>query len=236
MDAHAAHADAAEVEGELRGGAARLRGIRVSSSGLPAPQWNSADVTAPDPDLDGARAFFGDLPWGFRVPEGMDWRVGRRLFTQPLMTVTADALRAAPEVPGLEIRSAGPEDIDAVLAVDGEAFETDPEEGRPWAAPHLDSPRILTVLASLGGEPVATAHTIRSDGEAGPALLLAGVAVVAGARRRGIAAHVSSRLLARGFADGATFAHLHADTPEAARVYARLGFGAAGGLDIFKAC
>jgi hypothetical protein len=233
MDAQAAHADAAEVEGELRAGAARLRGIRVSSSGLPEPQWNTADVTAPDADADAdaARAFFGDLPFGFRVPAGMQWRSGRHVVTLRLMA--ARALRAAPEVRGLEVRAAGPDDIDAVLAVDGAAFASDPEAGRPWAAPHLASPRILTALAFLGGEPVATAYTIRSDGEAGPALLLGGVGVVAAARRRGIAAHVSSWLLARGFAEGAAFAHLHADTPAAARIYARLGFSDAGALDVY---
>jgi predicted N-acetyltransferase YhbS len=234
MDAHAAHADAAEVEGELRAGAARLRGIRVSSSGLPAPQWNTADVTAPDADLDAAREFFGALPWGLRVPAGMDWRSGRRLFSQPLMTLAAGALRPAPEVPGLAIRAAAPEDIDTVLAVDGEAFGSEPEDGRPWTAPHLDAPRIVTVLAFLGGEPVATAHTIRSDGEAGPALLLGGVGVVPAAGARGIGGLVSWWLLRRGFEAGAAFAHLHADTPAAARVYARLGFGDAGALDIYE--
>jgi hypothetical protein len=232
MDAHTAHADAAEVEGELRAGAARLRGIRVSSSGLPEPQWNAADVTGPDPDVDAARAFFGGLPFGIRVPTGTDWRVGRHVVTLPLMT--ASAVGSAPGVRGLDVRVVGPEDLDAVLAVDGEAFGSDPEAGRPWLAPHLGAPRIVTALAFLGGEPVATAHTIRSDGEAGPALLLGGVGVVAAARRRGIGAYVSSSLLRRGFAAGAAFAHLHADTPAAARVYARLGFSAAGALDIYE--
>jgi len=54
-----AHADAWAVEGALRepygGGAATLRGIRVMASGLPHAQWNSADVTAPEADLDAAR-------------------------------------------------------------------------------------------------------------------------------------------------------------------------------------
>ena len=235
MRADVAHADAAEVEGRLRGGAARLRGIRVSSSGLPVPHWNSADVTAPDPDLDGARAFFGDLPWGVRVPEGIEWSAGRHVVRQPLMTAGAAALQPAAEVPGLAVRAAAPDDIDAVLAVDGEAFGSDPEEGRPWAAPHLDADRIVTALGLLDGDPVATAYSIRSDGEAGPALLLAGVAVVGAARRRGIGAYVSWWLLRRGFDAGAAFAHLHADTPAAARVYARLGFADAGALDIFSA-
>jgi predicted GNAT family acetyltransferase len=121
-----------------------------------------------------------------------------------------------------------------VLAVDGEAFGSDPEAARPWVAPHLASPRIVTALAFLGGEPVATAHTIRSDGLAGAALLLGGVGVVPAVRTRGIGGHVSWWLLRRGFAGGAAFAHLHADTPAAARVYARLGFADAGALDIYE--
>jgi GNAT superfamily N-acetyltransferase len=233
MDVYAAHADAAEVEGALRGGAARLRGIRVSSSGLPAPQWNTADVTAADPDLEGARAFYGELPWGLRVPFEIRWDIGRRLFRQPLMALRAGDLVAPPEVAGLALRAAGPDDLDTVLAVDAEAFESDAEAGRPWAAPHLGADRIVTALAFLDGEPVGTAYSIRSDGEAGPALLLAGVGVVPAARGRGVAARLSFWLLSRGFSAGAAFAHLHADTPAAERVYARLGFAAAGALDIY---
>ena len=198
-------------------------------------EWNSADVTAPDADLGAAGEFFGDLPWGLRVPEGVEWSAGRHIVRQPLMTADAAELRAAAEVHGLVVRAAGPEDIDAVLAVDGEAFGSDPEEGRPWAAPHLDAEPIVTALGLLDGEPVATAYSIRSDGDAGPALLLAGVAVMGAARGRGVGAYVSWWLLSRGFEAGAAFAHLHADTPAAARVYARLGFSDAGALHIFSA-
>jgi GNAT superfamily N-acetyltransferase len=232
MRVYAAHADAAAVEGELRAGAARFRGIRVSSSGLAAAQWNPADVTAADADVDAAGAFFGALPWGMRVPVEIPWSAGRRLFQQPLMACAA--VRDAPPVAGLAVRVAEPVDIEAVLAVDAEAFEHDAEPHRPWTAPHLDAPAIEVALAALGSEPVATAYAIRSDGEAGPAVLLGGVAVLAGARRRGIGAYVSWWLLQRAFAAGARFAHLHADNAPAARVYARLGFAPAGALDIFE--
>src|SRR4051794_15858428 len=137
MDAYAAHADAATVEGTLRGGAATLPGIRVSSSGLPEPQWNTADVTAPDADVAAARAFFEDLPFGLRVPYEFPWDIGRRLFRQPLMALGAGALVPPAGVPGLTIRAAGTADLDAVLAVDAAAFESEVEAGRPWAAPHL---------------------------------------------------------------------------------------------------
>ena len=85
----------------------------------------------------------------------------------------------------------------------------------------------------LDGEPAATAYSVRTDGAAGPSLLLAGVAVTEPLRRRGVGGAVSSWLLERGFAAGARLAHLHADTDAAARVYARLGFAEAGGLEIF---
>jgi predicted GNAT family acetyltransferase len=232
MDAYAAHADAAEVEGALRGGAARFRGLRVSSSGLPAPQWNTADVRAPDADLDAARAFFGDLPWGMRVPVALPWTTGRRRLRQPLMACAA--LRDVAAVPDLTIREARPEDLEAVLAIDAEAFASDAEAQRPWTAPHIGAAGIEVAFAALAGEPVATAYAVRSNGEAGPAVLLAGVAVVEAARRRGIGAAVSAWLLARAFSAGAAFAHLHADTPAAARVYARLGFADAGALDIYE--
>jgi hypothetical protein len=74
-----AHADGWAVEGALRepfgGGIATLRGIRLMASGLPHPQWNSADVTGPYADLDGAREFYAarDVAWGVRVPAGMPW-------------------------------------------------------------------------------------------------------------------------------------------------------------------
>ena len=63
-------ADAWEVHGRLRAGVARLRGIRVMASGLAHPQYNSGDVSAPDADIDGARAFYArhGAGWGVRVP------------------------------------------------------------------------------------------------------------------------------------------------------------------------
>ena len=234
-----AHADAWAVEGALRepfgGGAATLRGIRVMASGLPHPQWNSADVTGPDADLEGAREFYASrgVAWGVRVPAGMPWRAGRRLFVMPLMALQPTALRLPPEVGGLSVRAAGPGDLETVLAVDTAAFDSDPAEYRPWTEPHLHAPAITVALAELDGEPVGTAYLLRSDGAAGPVAYLAGVGVLEHARRRGIGAAMSAWLLTRAFAAGARLAHLHADTPAAARVYTRLGFIPAGALDIY---
>jgi GNAT superfamily N-acetyltransferase len=234
-----AHADGWAVEGLLRepfgGGVSTLRGIRVMASGLDHPQWNGADVTGPYADLEGARAFYAErgVAWGVRVPAGMAFKAGRHLFRMRLMGLLAGGLQAAPAVEGLTLRPAGPDDLETVLHVDTCAFGSDPDLYRPWTAPHLGASQITVVLAELGGEAVGTAYALRSDGAAGPAVFLAGVGVVEGARRRGVAAAMSAWLLQRAFADGARLAHLHPDTDAAARVYARLGFVEAGALDVY---
>jgi GNAT superfamily N-acetyltransferase len=234
-----AHADAWAVEGAMRepygGGAATLRGIRVMASGLTHPQWNSADVTGLGADLEGAREFYATrrVRWGVRVPAGMQWTQGRHLFRMPLMGLQPPDLRPAPDVPGLAIRRARPDDLEAVLAVDTAAFGSDPAVYRPWTEPHLHAGSVTVALAETDGEPVGTAYALRSDGAAGPAAFLGGVAVMEAARRRGIAAAMSSWLLARAFAHGARLAHLHPDSDAAARVYARLGFSEAGALDVY---
>jgi|1186.fasta_scaffold73555_2 ribosomal protein S18 acetylase RimI-like enzyme len=235
--ARTAHADGWEVEGRLRerygGGAARVRGIRLMASGIAHPQWNNGDVHGADADVEGARAFYAGrgLPWGVRVPEGMAWTYGRHLFRKRLMGLDSPALVPAPEVPGLVVRRG--DDLDAVVGVSAAAFAADPELERRWVEPHLGASEVLVALAELDGVPVGTAHAVRSDGEAGPCLYVAGVGVLAEARRRGVAARMTSWLLEQGFTAGADFAHLHPDSDPAAAIYARLGFRETRGLDIY---
>ena len=236
---HIAHADAWQAEGRLRephgGGALDVRGLRLMASGLPQPQWNSGDVTDAGADLDAARAFYGDrgAGWGVRVPPGIAWNHGRKLLTLRLMALDPDAFTPASAVAGLAIHAGGPADLDAVLHVDASAFAADPAGERAWLEPHLHAPAVDVALATLDGQPVGTGYTVRTDGRAGPCLYLAGVAVLPQARRRGVGVALSSWLLERGLAAGAELAHLHADTPDAARVYARLGFADAEGLDVY---
>jgi GNAT superfamily N-acetyltransferase len=108
-----------------------------------------------------------------------------------------------------------------------------PDEERGWIAPRLGAAGIATALATLDADPIGTGLAVRTDDRAGPALYVAGVAVAAGARRRGVGAAISSWLVAGGLEAGARLAHLHADNETAARVYARLGFAEAPGLDIY---
>ncbi len=62
---------------------------------------------------------------------------------------------------------------------------------------------------------------------------MAGVAVRAELRQRGVGAAMSSWLLERGFEGGAEFAHLNPDTDGASRLYGRLGFTELPGYDIY---
>src|SRR4051812_42823305 len=140
---HVAVADAWEVEGRLRerdgGGALEVRGIRLMASGLPPAYWNGGDVTAPDADVEAARAFYAehDAEWGVRVPSGMTWTHGRHLLTLDLMTLQPGDFTAVAAADDIAVRVATPADLETVVAIDAAAFEEHPHVERPWIAPHL---------------------------------------------------------------------------------------------------
>jgi len=217
------------------GGVLEVRGLRLMASGLKPAQWNGGDATAPDADIEAARAFYAErgVGWGVRVPDGMPWAHGRRVLTLDLMAVAPDDFAPVTIPSEIAVHAATPDELETVVAVDAAAFESDPDDERPWLEPHLDAPVVTTALATLDGEPAGTGYAIRTDGRAGPALYVGGVAVHPDARRRGVGAAVSSWLIERGIASGARLVHLHADNEDAARVYTRLGFARAPGLDVY---
>jgi GNAT superfamily N-acetyltransferase len=227
------------VQGELRapagGATATPRDLQLMAAGFEAPGVNSGDVTGPNPDLDAAREFYAarGVTWGLRVPCELPWPHGRRLFRRRVMAVPRAAFRPASAVQGLTLRRAGPPDLPTVLHIDSTVFDLDPTDNTRWLEPLLHAEVADVVLASLDGDPAGTAYTLRSDGAGGPALYLAGVGVLAAARRRGVGAALSSWLLERGLAAGAELAHLNPDTDDAARLYERLGFVDTPGLDIY---
>ncbi len=236
----AAQADALAVQGELRaawgGAVAAPRDLQLMVAGFEAAGVNSGDVTGPDPDLDAARAFFAEhgVAWGLRVPEEQPWEHGRLLFRRRMMALDRGAFRPAAAVPGLELRRAGLDDLPTVLDIDSAAFGLDVGENTRWIEPLLaEGERVSFALASLDGEPAGSAYTMRTDGVAGPALYVAGVAVRLELRKRGVGAAMSSWLLERGFAAGAEFAHLNPDSDGASRLYGRLGFTEVPGYDIY---
>ena len=233
-----AHGDAWHAIGSAcvgsGGGVSEHAGVRLVATGLPHPQWNNGDVHDPSAvDLEAVRDWYSQLrvPWGLRLPAGAAWSHGRYLFGKRLMGALPGSFQAAPAVPGLELRAAGPDDLEAVLAVDVVAFEETPETERPWLQLVLDHSDTTVAAATLDGAVVATGWVLRSEGWAGVAGYVAGIAVEPAVRRRGIGAAVTSWLMSQ--TGDVDLWHLHPDTDSAARIYERLGFVEVEGLDIY---
>ena len=235
-----AHVDAWQAHGRLfapfGGATAEFPGWRLMASGLPYSYLNSACVTdadIADPDL--ARAWYKGrgLGWGAVVSSGSPWPHGRRLVTQGLMALDLENFDKAPRTPGLVVRRAKLEDLGDVVAVDTGAFGSSPAAVRAWLGPLCGSAMSWGALGRLDGGPVATGYCTTTTGSAGTTLYVGGIGVIPTARRQGIAAGLVTYLLTRGFAAGATFAHLQTNSDNAARVYTRLGFAHFGAIDIY---
>jgi ribosomal protein S18 acetylase RimI-like enzyme len=238
-----AQADAWQAEGRLRtpfgGGAAELSGVRLMASGLPHAQWNSGDVTDPARvDLDVVRAWYAarangaGVPWGLRVPPDRPIADGRLLFRKRCMGLLPSRHTPVKAPLEIEIKIATSANVDAVARIDDAAFGDAVERTRPWVEPHLDAAGFTVALAELDHEPVGVATAIVTDDCAGPSVGIFGVGVLEWARNRGIGGALTSWLLERAFAAGATLAHLNPDNEAAARLYRRLGFVETAGLDV----
>jgi GNAT superfamily N-acetyltransferase len=237
----AAHGDAWQAMGRLRaslgGGALELPGIRLMASGIPVPQWNNGDVTDPSlVDIEAVRAWYAErrVPWGVRVPSGLAWPYGRHLFAKRCMALRPDDLRRVAPPSGVEIRPPSAGEVETYARVDAAAFEED--EAGPtlaWTRPMLDADGFLLALARLDGEPVGVGYGVRSSDVGGESVGVFGVAVLPGARRRGIGAALTTYVVEWGRSTGADLAWLNPDTDEAARLYAALGFEETGGFDVY---
>jgi ribosomal protein S18 acetylase RimI-like enzyme len=236
-----AHADAWQEIGRgfaaRGGGVLTAPGLRLMASGLPHPKWNSGDATGNEADIELAREFYAhhDVPWGLRIPPGLKWPYGRLLLRLRLMGLLPASFTPVEMPRGVTLATAGPADLEAVLAADSAAFESDPHESRAWMTALLEAPdeRIRVCAASADGEIVGTGYAVLTDSLAGRTAYIAGVAVAPAHRRRRIGAAISAWLASAGFAAGADLAHLHADHDRAARLYGRLGFVDSGELDVY---
>lgn len=236
-----AHGDAWQELGRLfegrGGGTGECRGARLMASGLPHPQWNSGDVFAVDVDLEAARSFYDahGVQWGMRVPSEIPWSHGRHVVHQRLMGLTPAAFRRVAPPPGFQFELAAPEDLDAVVYVDAVAFDSDVETTRPWFEALLRAPQLVVTFlrAVTDGQTVGTGYSVLADGLAGRSGYVGGIATLPGFRGRGCASALSSSLVDRAFAAGATLVQLHPDDDRAARIYARLGFTETPGIDIY---
>jgi hypothetical protein len=143
------------------------------ASGIPEAKWNNADITGADPDLDAVSAWYEarDVPWGLRVPLGLEVSLGRPLFTKRCVGILVEAFVMVEPLPG--VRKARAEEQNLVAALD--AAGGDLEQSRAWVTPQLGVPRFRHWVAEARGKPVGLATTVRSDGEGGPAVYLTGV-------------------------------------------------------------
>jgi GNAT superfamily N-acetyltransferase len=149
------------------------------------------------------------------------------------MALDASRFRPSSSAFVAAIRVAIPDDAGTVSRIDAEAFETPIEQARSWIEPQLGAALITVALAVLDDTPVGIATAIRTNGRAGPCVGIFGVAVTEAARGRGIGSAITSWLIERAFAAGATQAHLNPDSEAAARLYSRLGFKETAGFDIY---
>jgi len=140
------------------------------------------------------------------------------------------AFRSPPDV-AIEVATA--KDVSTLAAIDAATFGDPIEQIRPWVEPHIDAPGFTAALARLGGEPVGIATAIFTEDRAGPCVGIFGVGTLEHARRQGVASTLTSWIVERAFAVGATLAHINPDSDDAARLYARLGFTETAGLDIY---
>lgn len=241
---HLAQSDVWQAEGRLRtqfgGGAAELPGVRLMASGLPHAQWNNGDVVdAARVPIEDVRAWYAaranghGVPWGMRVPAGVPFPYGRRLFRKRCMALTHERYRGAAPPPALQIDVAAHADLDDIARIDAAGFEADVGDMRAWIAPQIGAAGFTIAVARLDGAAVGIATAKFTADRAGPCVGIFGVSVLQSARRRGIAAALTAWVLERAWTGGATLAHLNPVTEAVAALYARMGFVETAGLDVY---
>ena len=129
-----------------------------------------------------------------------------------LATVKAVAMVGF-SAPGTAAGEAGPAERDAIREL-----PTDDEVANERAA--LRSGRVARALLLDGSEPVS----VGSYQRAGDVVEVAGVATLPSARRRGLAAAVTSALTRHALGQGAVLVLLSAGDEDVARMYGRIGF------------
>lgn len=239
-----AHGDAWQAEGRLReplgGGTREDAGARLAASGLPSARWNSGDLVDAarfDPAAARAwyatRAFGAGVPWGLRAAAETRFPFGRKLRT--LLCLALEPARYVRPRVVAEVRfsTASPHDAAVVTAIDAAAFDAELEECEHWNTPHLGAAGFVVALAHVNGAAVGTATAVLTDDRAGRCATVFGVGMLTHARGRGIGAAMTAWLIERAFESGATLVHLNPDSAAAARLYARLGFIATQGIDVY---
>ncbi len=189
---------------------ARLPGARLMASGLPQAQWNNADVTDASVDVSAIRRWYEPrgVPWGLRVPLEITLDYGEPLFVKRCVALlpsskpleTQDSVSVRPEP-----------DASAYAQLEAVAFAYDISEARGWLRPQFAHRAFRHWVATINGTPAAIGTTVRTDGDAGAASYLTGLALLPDAPVEVLQALVDVAA-ADAFASGAAFVHANPET------------------------
>ena len=212
----AAHADAWELEGRARepfgGGVARMPGARLMASGIAQAKWNNADITDPSVDVTAIRRWYESrgVPWGMRVPLEIAIDFGEPLSVKRCVALLPGAL---PKMPRFLLSTRHEPDPSVYAALEAAAFAYDTTEACAWVQPQFAHAGFRHWVATIDETPAAIGTTVRTDGDAGPASYLTGLALLADAPVEALQTLVA-RAAADAFASGSAFVHTNPETAE----------------------
>jgi hypothetical protein len=229
----------------LPGGTVTQRGTTVAMiTGLRVATLNTVVTETVEPDLAaiaGLAAEVGTsgLPWSIQVRDALDGEVADLAMANglsgrmslPLMICEAADVRfrgrEIAESAVVQLGVTGWHEHGRVLDL---GFETGGDVLAPLAeGSALVAPGWAVYAAQIEGEQVATALGVQRAGTLG----VFNVSVVPRLRGRGLGRIITERVLADGFAAGATFAFLHS-SPMAEPLYRSMGFHVAETWNVFR--
>jgi N-acetylglutamate synthase len=207
-------------------------------TGVHVPSLNGVWSTHIDPDL-GIVAGLLDRVAATGLPHCLQLRPGgspaladlaaRRGMHQdrehPLMVLGEPALLSpSRQVTGLAIRQLDPGDAGLHATVAAAGFAAPEEPFRQLLTPDvLRVPGVRCYLGEAGGQPVTTGMGVTVGGSVG----VFNIATVSACRGLGYGAAITARVVSDGLTAGAAWSWLQS-SPNAYRLYARLGFRSAG--------
>jgi hypothetical protein len=188
------------------------------ASGIDRAKWNNADITGAEPDLDRVADWYAerDVPWGIRVPLELEVSLGLHLFVKRCVGIPAHAFRDSAS--DLRVRRGEANELELIATLD--ASETDSvDESRSWIAPQLGTPGFDHWIAEVGSRPVGLATTVRSSGDAGPAVYVTGVFASDESARDALV----GTAVAAAFLGGADLVHANPEDDAETERFLRLG-------------
>jgi len=207
------------------------------ASGLPEAKWNNADIVDADVDRAALVAWYAErqVPWGVRVPLGIDFDLGQPLSVKRCAALVPEAfefdLEHEPRDRGVTIRRATRGDLAQYAAVEVAGFGGTEDVELRWLSPALGAPGFAHWLAEREGSAAGVAMTIQTDERAGPAAYLGGVAVIPQEDGRDIEQRLVSVAAQDAFASGVGLVHTNPD--EAALVWlTAMGFVEVPGFEV----